>query len=231
MNIAVDVILASVIIACILTGRAKGFVAMIMKLAAFVLSGVGAFIFYSIPADMMYNSIFLPKLSEMIEDSIVSGSTGMSLAEMFGTKPGFFVEILNRYSTVAEVEGFYNSSQNVGVSDISSFMAMPVARAISNLLGFGIVFLTLLVILNLVGILLDKICRLPVIKGANKLLGTALGAVTGLFLAWVLAWVAGEALPYLVTAYPHVFNDRILDSSVVFRFLYNFNPLTLFNLK
>ncbi len=231
MNIAVDVILVCIIVACIITGRVKGFVAMIMKLAGFILSGVGAFLFYTVPADMLYSKVFLPKLSSMIEEAILSEESGMSLSVLFEKKPQFFVEILNRYSTSDKVESFYNANTDIGISDISEFMASPIARGISNILGFAVVFLALLIVLGIAGSIIDKVCRLPVLNAANKLLGTILGALTGLVFAWVLSWIAGGVLPHLSTAYPEVFNNQILENSVVFRFLYNFNPLTLFNLK
>lgn len=231
MNIAIDVILSCIVIACIISGRVKGFVAMIMKLASFILSGIGAFLFYTIPADMMYYGVFLPKLTSMIEETILSEGVGMSISELFGTKPDFFVEILNRYSTVTEVESFYNANTETGIREISEFMASPIARGISNILGFAAIFLVLLILLGIVGFIIDKICKLPVLNGTNKLLGMILGAVTGLIFAWVLAWAAGEMLPHLSTAYPDIFDPQILERSAVFRFLYNFNPLTLFNLK
>ena len=143
-------------------------------------------------------------------------------------KRTLFVDILNRYSTVGEVESFYNSGTEIGVTEISSFMAAPLARAISNILGFGLVFIALLLVLGIFTIILDKICKLPVLKTANTFLGIVLGAVLGLLFAWLIAAVIGGALPQLSKAYPEAFDPMTMENSVVLRWLYNFNPLTLF---
>ncbi len=228
MNIAIDIILAVIIASCLISGWRKGFINSVMNLASFLIAGIGAYIFYFIPADYMYTKIFLPKLTEMIEGSILSGGTGMTLTELFNSKPQFFVDILNRYSTVPDVESYYNSGAELSVTDISSFMASPLARTISNILGFALIFIVLILILGVLTILLDKVCKLPVLKTANTLLGIASGAVLGLLFAWLIAAVIGGALPHLSAAYPEAFDPMTLENSIVLKWLYNFNPLTLF---
>lgn len=228
MNIAIDIILTVIAVSCLISGWRKGFVDTVMKLVSFVLAGVGAYFFYTIPADYMYDKFFLPKLTDMIENSILSGGAGMTLTELFNSKPAFFVDILNRYSTVGEVEGFYNSGTGTSLTDISSFMAEPLARAIANVLGFLLVFVALILLLGLLTLILDKICKLPVLKSANKLLGIALGALLGLLFAWLIAAIIGGALPELSKAYPDAFDPKVMENSIVLKWLYNFNPLTLF---
>ncbi len=229
MNIAIDIILAVIILSCLISGWRKGFVVTVMNLASFLLAGIGAYLFYSFPADYMYTKIFLPKLSFAIENSILSGSAGMTLAELFESKPQFFVDILNRYSTLRDAESYFSSGEAVSISDISEFMASPIAHTISNILGFVLVFIVLLIALGLITIFLDKVCKLPILKTANTLLGIILGALLGLLFAWLIAAVAGGALPHITKAYPEVFDPMTMENSIVLRWLYNFNPLTLFN--
>ncbi|MBR4880574.1 MAG: CvpA family protein [Clostridia bacterium] len=229
MNLAIDIILAVVIASCVITGWRKGFVKSMMNMISFVLAGIGAYIFGFIPADYMYTKVFLPKLTSIIENSILSDSTGMSLAELFSSKPEFFVDILNRYSTVSDVESYYNSGTQLSVTDISSYMASPIARTISNILGFALVFVVLIIVLGIVTVILDKVCKLPVLKTANKLLGILSGALLGLFFAWLIAAIVGGVLPHLSNAFPDVFDPMIMENSIVLKWLYNFNPITLFN--
>lgn len=228
MSIAIDIILLALVVIFFIYGWQKGFVKTVMKLAGFLLAGVGAYLFYSYPGEYIYNKLLLPKLSSMIENSILSGATGMTISELFNSKPEFFVNILNRYSTVSDIERFYTSGEEITVADISSYMASPIARGISNILGFVLVFFALLLLLWLLTFILDKICELPVLKTANKLLGIILGTVLGLFFAWLLAAVIGGVLPHLSKAYPDIFKPSAMEDSIVLKWLYNFNPLTLF---
>ena len=228
MNIVIDILLAVVIALCVISGLRKGFVNAVMKLASFLIAGVGAYLFCPVPSDFLYNEIFLPGLSSTIESSILSGETGQSLAELFGSKPQFFIDILNRYSSVGRVEDFYNSGGDVGVEDISAFMAGPIARTVSDILGFILVFAVLLAALWILTVILNKICTLPVLNTANKLLGMISGGVLGLLFAWLIAAAAGSALSPLSKAYPEIFDPTVMENSIVFKWLYNFNPLTLF---
>ncbi len=228
MSIAIDIILVALALICLIYGWRRGFINAVMKLLSFIIAGIGAYMFHSYPAEYIYNKMLLPKLSDMISDSILSGGAGMTLAELFNTKPEFFVDILNRYSTVGEVESFFVSGEEITVADIGGYMASPIAKGISNILGFVLVFVAALLVLWLLTFILDKIFRLPVLKTANKLLGFILGGVTGLFLAWLLAAVIGGILPQLTKANPDIFKSSIMESSIVLRWLYNFNPLTLF---
>ena len=228
MNIVIDVILVAIIGACLVSGWRKGFITTVMNFASFLIAGVGAYLFYPVPADYAYANLFLPKITSIIEGSILSGGAGMTVTELFAARPQFFVDILNRFSTVDEVEKFYNSGEALTVTDISEFMAAPLARTISNILCFFLVFIVLLIVLNLITIFLDKICKLPVLKTANTFLGILLGALLGLLFAWLLSAVVAGILPSVSTAYPELLPPTTIEDSVVLRWLHSFNPLTLF---
>lgn len=228
MSIAIDIILVLFIVGGFISGRLKGFVVTVMNFVSFIVAAVGTYILYPIPADYMYSKLFLPQITSAIEGAVLSEGNGLSLSELFASKPNAFVEILNRYSTVVDVEKFYNSGEGMTVTDICEFMASPIARTISNVLSFLLVFLVLLILLKLVTKLLDKICKLPVLRTANKLLGMALGTLMGLSLAWVIASVIAALIPDVSAAYPEVFSPTTIEDSVVLRWLCSFNPLRLF---
>lgn len=167
----------------------------------------------------------MPKMSSIIEDSILSGGAGKSLAELFSTKPDFFVDIVNRYSTLPKVEDYYNADQSVTVSDVSKFMADPLARTLSNVLGFLLIFIVLLIGLKIVTYIADKLCKLPVLHGTNTLLGIVCGALLGFVTVWFGASVIAGILPSLHSSFPEVFEKDLLEKTYVLKWLYNFNPL------
>lgn len=231
MNIAIDVILVGIVLVFAFIGYKRGFFATVMKLVAFVLAQIGAYFFYYIPSDIMYDRWLLPGITSMIEKAILSEGRGKTLAELFSLRNESFLGILDRFSSAETVEGFYNSSPEQSVSELSRFMAEPLARSISDVLGFLAVFIILLILLILLGLLINKLCDLPVLKTANAALGTALGILTGLCLAWILAAVLGAVLPLLCSAYPDIFGTDIIEKTMILKLFYEFNPLTIFNLQ
>ena len=227
MNIAIDVILLAIIVGCFLYGWRKGFVKTVLGLTSFLLAGIGASFLYGYPAEYVHNNILLPRLTAIIEESVLAGGPGMTLTELFNKKPDFFVDILNRYSDISEVERFYNSGEAVTVTDICEFMATPISRGVSNAVCFVLLFILLFAALAVLAFVLDKICKLPVLRSTNTFLGMVLGSVMGLLYAWLAASVIAGILPGLCAAYPDVFDSAAMENTVLLWFLYNFNPLTL----
>lgn len=232
MNIIIDIILIVIIALYLFSGWRRGFVYTIMRLASFILAGLGAYLFYPIPADYAYQNIFLPKIAGSVEAAILSNSTGMSIAEILNERPPFFTDLIDKYLGSGEIEQLYGTGRELTMTDVCEFIAAPVARAISNVLCFILVFILLFIALRLVAFLLDKVCKLPVLKSANTVLGIALGLVLGLLFAWLLSAVIAGVWPALSRAYPDSFAPDMIENSVVLKALSNFNPLTLFiNLK
>ncbi len=225
MNFIIDILLVAIFALCFISGWRKGFIKTVMKLITFLAAGIGAYILYPYPSDYMYGNIFMPKISSLIEDSILSGGAGQSLAELFSTKPDFFVDTVNRYSTLPKVEGYYNADKTVTVSGLSEFMADPLARTLSNVLGFILIFILILIGLKIVTYLADKLCKLPVLHGTNTLLGIICGAALGFVTVWLAASVIAGFIPSLHSAFPEIFEKDLFEQTYVLKWLYNFNPL------
>ncbi len=228
MNIVIDIILAAIIGLFVIYGLRKGFVTAVMNLASFLIAGICAVIFSTRIADRLYDGFFLSRISSFIEKSIGDSAAGKSISELFSTKPQFFVDILNRYSTFSEVEGFYNSGKTVSLSDICDFMAAPFAGTVSNVLAFVLVFLAVYIILSIIAFLLNRICHLPILRSANRLLGLLLGAAGGVCLAWVISLAFVNLIPWLSATFPKTITEDLTDKTVLLKWLYNFNPLTFF---
>lgn len=225
MNFIIDILLVAVFALCFISGWRKGFIKTVMNLITFLAAGIGAYFLYPYPSDYMYDNIFMPKISSLIEDSILSGGAGQTLAELFNKKPAFFVDIVNRYSTVPEVESYYNADNTVTVGDISDFMADSLARTLSNVLSFILLFILLLIALKIITYIADKLCKLPVLHGTNTLLGIICGAVLGFVTVWLGASVIAGVLPSLHSAFPEVFEKDLFEQTYVLKWLYYFNPL------
>lgn len=221
MNLIIDIILVAIIVIYFISGWRKGFIRTAMSLASFILAGVGAYCFYPIPSDLMYDNVFLPKISRMIETAISSISEGITLDKLLTDKPELFTNIVEKYSDMGKVEEFIQSGAERTLTDLCDFIASPVARTISDVLGFIIAFIVLLIALKIVTFIIDKIFRLPVLNAANKTLGMLLGLLLGLLTAWLIASVIGGSVTALHTAFPDAVSETLVEDSAVLKFFCN----------
>lgn len=230
MNYVADILLVAIFLVCLFSGWRRGFVRTVMNLISVAVAGIGAYFLYPFPAAYMYGKVFLPKMTSMVEESILSGSTGHTLTELFNSKPGFFVDTLNQYSDLSKVEGYFNTDKTMTVTDISEYTAAPIASALSNVLGFMLMFVVLIIIMRVLTWFIDKACMLPVLHGTNTLLGIVAGGVLGFFAAWITASVIAGVLPTLHAYFPEAISRTALEDSFVLKWLYCFNPVKFIQL-
>ena len=130
------------------------------------------------------------------------------LAEQVIAEMGTAVDLGTLVSELPE--GLYSAMETVGVdlnellqqatntagvsaeafSTMADSFAVSLSEWISNAIAFASLFFGALILLNLVCFVLDKVAKLPILNGTNKLLGFALGAVEALVLGIVLSHVA-----------------------------------------
>ncbi len=97
----------------------------------------------------------------------------------------------------------------------------------STVVAYLLVFSASYIILTVIAFVLDKLCELPFLHAANKLLGFALGVAS----AYVMLCVASATLNvFLSYAGEQLFgqtNQNIVDSTVVYKFFSNANIFPL----
>lgn len=109
---------------------------------------------------------------------------------------------------------------------IISYITEPVTRAIVTAAVIAILFFGSLLILKIVAFVLDKVCKLPVLKTANKLLGLLLGIILAIVRVYLFCFIIKMIIPY-----GHTFDIGLLtalnpENTLLFKLFYNFN---LFN--
>ena len=98
----------------------------------------------------------------------------------------------------------------------------------STVVAYLLIFSASYIILTAMAFILDKLCELPILHAANKLLGLVLGLAS----AYVMLCVASATLNvFLNYAGEQLFgqtNQDIVDSTVIYKFFSNANifPLT-----
>ncbi len=180
-NYIIDIayILVAVIILAVFTKR--GFVGSLFKLGKTIISCVLAYIFGPSLGELFYNKCIYNGIYNWVSrkiDTVVDGAIGaVDSKTLLESIP----KILRRFINEGDIEERFNK----GMSDISSAanemavsVSTPVAEAISDFLGYALVFVVSVIFLMLFGSLISALVKkIPVVKQIDKVLGFILGLV------------------------------------------------------
>ncbi len=236
MGIILDIIFLAIAAAFIFSGIRKGFVISIMNIVSFAVAVFSGYYLGPAVSGFIKNNFIQGKVAQSITnviDSLINnGVNKITMPQIFQDKPSAFVDITNRYDvSVESVESYYNDQLTEGASDaiekVSEFISAPVVDTLSSVIGFLLVFFIALIICRIVIMLIDLMCRLPVLNFTNRLLGGIFGVICGYLFVTAFANVATYLIPALSSVWPEVFNEKILATSILYKWLCNLNIFAL----
>lgn len=100
-------------------------------------------------------------------------------------------------------------------------------ETIASMIAFTLLFILFMIVVKLVTFLLDRFCRLPVLKQANRVLGLLLGLVIGLIYAQILSIILFTFAELLVSSQSWI-TAEAFEGSVVARWMFDHNIFRLF---
>lgn len=232
MYLAIDIILVAVMAAVIFKAAHRGFIVTLFSLLSTVASVLVAVLFYKELGAFFYDAFVFENVAPYISDL-----AGQAIAETSGTVDvtALINELPEGLRSAVELLGvdFTELAQRAAESaemNTEAFSAMAdnfaasLSAAVANVIAFAVLFFGALILLNLVCFILDKLAKLPILNGTNKLLGFALGVLEALVLGIVLAHVSAT----LCSAYGALHEDfaftQVAENTYVAGFLLAISP-------
>ncbi len=230
MYIAIDVILAAIIGAVIIGAAKKGFIRSAFQLCSTIASIVIAVMFYKELSvwlcDKYIYSLTVEHIGGILENFAVELTAATDLSKIADALPEQVhstAELLGINITEA-LEGLAGQESLVSTDALGESISLPVATVISNIIAFAALFFASLIVLNLICFILDKVAKLPILKGANRFLGFILGVIEG----FVLGMVVAKVIEALCSAYgalnPDFAFTDVAGSTYIARFLIDVCP-------
>ena len=103
------------------------------------------------------------------------------------------------------------------------YIADPVVNALVTVAAVALLFFGSLILLKITAYVLDKACRLPVLKTANKLLGLLLGILLALVRIYLFCVLVRLLLPYGQALDIGILSAINPEKTLLFRLFYEFN--------
>ena len=194
LSIVIDVILIAFFIGGIIKGRKNGFVKMVLSIVATIVAiliakeyceSVAMWVEENLVRNAAMHSITNVlefKIGGTIQDAISAIPPYiLNAAEYAGVEIESFVSggIITTETSATATEAIYSAIKEVAIIPAAKVVAFFIIYAIANaLLSIGISFI-------------NKIFKLPILKGLNRLLGTIIGGIKGFFEMFIISAVVG----------------------------------------
>lgn len=210
--LVIDIISVILIVVSFVRGSMKGFIKSVWRLAAWVITAVLTFSLLTPAYEFALNLPAREKLNAQVHQYLDERLTNGNEQEavMITGLPEFLGESIDLGQLTSEAAQNFDNA----VSDF----AKNITNIIIKIAVFILLFLIIRILLWLVFNVLNVASKLPVIKGANKLLGGIAGVLGTMFVI------------YLVCAFISFFASNagvieVINSSYIVKYFYNNNIL------
>ena len=209
MGIIVDLIIIGIILLFIGVGLKKGLAGSLIKLLSFAIALIVAVALYKPVSNAIMKNT---KIDENIEQAIIAtfGSEENSSEAGQTEMPNNIVENINK-----EIKNATNEARNQIVENTSKNISNTIINIGS---GLGI-YIIARFILFIIGIFVNQVTNLPILKQVDKIGGIAYGAIEGIAIVYVILAIISL---FAVVQPENVIVEGILKSSIG-SMLYNNN--------
>ena len=209
MGIIVDLIIIGIILLFIGIGLKKGLAGSLIKLLSFAIALIVAVALYKPVSNAIMKNT---QIDENIEQAIIAtfGSEENSSEAGKTEMPNNIVENINK-----EIKSATNEARN----QIVESTAKNISNTIINI-GSGLgIYIIVRFILFIIGIFVNQVTNLPILKQVDKIGGIAYGAIEGIAIVYVILAIISL---FAVVQPENVIVEGILKSSIG-SMLYNNN--------
>ena len=217
MNIVFDILLVALFAFMAIRGYFKGFMKMVLSFGRLILAVVITLVFGSAFSGWIDEKFINPPIYDWVFGKIseLAGNAVTNVDEFLNGLPGIFKNFVD-YEGFQDKYGEAGASVDALVTDVSTSVSGAMSAVVSTVVGYVLLFALSFVILTVVIWLVGKFADLPLLKTGDKLLGLAVGAVSGLLAVALVASVL-----YLIV---YLTGDlSAYENSVVFKFVKDIN--------
>lgn len=173
MNL-VDIVILAVVLVFGLLGFRRGLVKSIFSLAGAIVAFIIARIFYlSFALTLTKKTSWDTKISTWVYERLMASYPSGNIT--LDQTPSSFKWIFSKLF-----------SENPAQYDTVQAFSNGVSAFVMNILAFVIIFVAIVILIGLLGILLDKVMKLPGLSFVNKLGGFGIGLIKGVLICAVI---------------------------------------------
>lgn len=187
--IILDAAVLVLIIIAILEGRRKGFIKMLWKVSAWLITLVLVLVLIEPVTDLIMTT---EAVKGLIDRFTIAFESNLSQSEFSRVTPEKIAELTN--VPLMFISENITAGINNGITSIAVSLAQSVAGIIVKLAtGLGL-FIVLRILMAVVYRVLNLATKLPVIKGINSFLGMLMGLINIMFIIYIVLGITALAI-------------------------------------
>lgn len=235
MNAVLDIIIVIIAALTIYFAYKRGFIRTVLSASSFLIAIVLTVLLLSPVKNALMQSSLADDVRARVKTEIngIIESQGVKNVEDLAdkdSKVGEFTAILDKIGlSKDDLKVKFNEwkaendVQDSLKEKLIDYISAPVTDAIVTVAAIVLIFFGSLILLKITAYILDKVCKLPIIKTANKLLGVAMGVVLALVRIYLFVILVKMLLPNGNALGIDMLTSINPDKTLLFKLFYDFN--------
>lgn len=227
MSLAIDIILAVIIILPVILGIKRGFVKTVMGLVSVLIAICASYILTPYLSPLCRDKIVEPYMRTPVESQIesmldASGETfDTESLENLSEIPDVVKNICDTFGIdIQDIKSNEEIDKQSPDQSISDHITELILSRTAYIIAFISVFIAAAIVLRIITIILCAICKMPILNSINRIAGAVFGFCFGGISAFVIAKLLILLLPTLVSVNPELFGGAA-EQSVLLKLIGN----------
>ena len=230
MGLLIDLILILTFALTILFYTYKGFVKSCLGLCKYIIAFLVARLLAPVLSQIIFDSFMYNSINKSVYNwmsKIASNAeTQLSIQEFISKFPEFITKLIE--SMGVSLNSLIENSQSSLLTDevlinISTSLSTAIAEFLSTAVAYVSIFILSAIILTFIIFILDKICKLPVLKQLNRTLGCVFGIICAIVNTMLVCAIITIILNIIGVEHPDLIPEIISEKTVVYHFINNIN--------
>ena len=233
-GIILDALLIAAIVFTVVICVKRGFTRIFVRTLLVIAMLAVAFFLAKPAATGIFNLFFRDSILGSVSDKVASAGSGVAagLENALDAVPGFIRTAFGALgmtieSSSADISAHIASTGSSLAVSITDTVIAPVAITVLT----GLCFIPLAILGYIVARILSKsinaIAKLPLLRQINSFLGGVIGVIRAVLLVFVIVFAVRLILPLTGSGFTEFLTDAI-DHSFIFKWLYYFDPFSVF---
>lgn len=229
MGILADIIVCAVILLCVLIGFSRGFIKSFIEFIGYFAAMIASVFLANVLSVFVYNTvlrdIMIKKISSAITDSAAM-PVEQKVQAVLQTLPKFITNGMGEHGVTTQSLGKTLSASAASAAPKAADLMSPMVIGLTKVIFTVIIFVLLLMVIRLLAKAVNTVFKLPLLHEVNSLLGGVFGLLKGILVVLLLCSLLELTVP-VTQVKSQEFMQQTLNSSFVFKTLYQNNPIYL----
>ena len=233
MNILIDALIIGIMALCCIAGYKNGFVKTVINFLKNIIALVLASVFSHRVGLFLYERFFSGIFEKITVDRFarwlgVDSTKNLDIGPLIDAEHSEFFKYVENLGINVDsmIEKYNELGENAGEM-MARYISEPLGMTVSKVVAFVLIFIVSVIAVSLVGFIIGKIVKLPILNATNKFLGLVLGIILGVIFVFIFVSVLDLILPYIKVGGESLGTGDFKNETIIYGYLSSNSPMGL----